>query len=212
MEKFGRVLLWTVIIVGAVAGLLRAFVLKVWTIPDDPVLAASIAPTLGGGDTVVVLTFGKGVFGDLVRCQDPEDPKKYVVGRISGVGGDVVETTGRDVIVNGTTYKGESSCPKPKYKVLHPTTDAEVDISCDVVQMGGGWHYRGYKANPFKPTDTKTEVSTGMVFLLSDNREFHDDSRDFGVLPQSSCNERIVFRLWGQEGWKDDERRMVYIH
>ena len=32
-------------------------------------------------------------------------------------------------------------------------------------------------------TKTSTIVGAGMVFLLSDNRDYHDDSRDFGPVP-----------------------------
>lgn len=212
MQKLGRVLFWTVVILGVITGILRAFVFKVWKIPEDPVLAASVAPSLAGGDVVVLLTMGKAGFGDLTRCTDPDDPSKYVIGRIAGLGGDVVETEGRNLIVNGTRFQGESSCPKPKYMVPHPNTESDVEIFCDVVQMGGGWHYRGYDATPFRPVNTRTEVTTGMVYLLSDNRDLHDDSRDFGLLQQTSCNERIIFRLWGKGGWSDDEWRMTYIH
>ncbi len=50
-----------------------------------------------------------------------------------------------------------------------------------------------------------------MLFLLSDDRSYHDDSRDFGTVPADSCTGRIVFRLWGKEGWCDDKRRMTFV-
>ena len=55
-------------------------------------------------------------------------------------------------------------------------------------------------------------VESGLVYLLSDNREFHEDSRDFGPVPKESCTETIFFRLWGAEGWGDAETRMTYLH
>jgi len=88
MGKFTKALLWTAGILAGVALILRLLLLKAWTVPDDPRLAASVAPTLGGGDVVLVLTRGSPGFGDLVRCKDPEDPPRFVVGRIAGLAGD----------------------------------------------------------------------------------------------------------------------------
>jgi signal peptidase I len=212
MSKFVRGLVWVLGVAAVLAGLLWAFLLRVWRIPEDPALAASIAPSLAGGDVVLVLTRGTPGFGELVRCPDPEDSTKFVVGRIVGVEGDLVETQGRSLLVNGKRYVGESACHEQAIAILHPTTQSEVKIECEVVQMGGGWHYRGFNPRPFALTNTRTEVGTGKVFLLSDNRDFHDDSTDFGTLPRQSCNQRILFRLWSKHGWSDERSRMSYIH
>lgn len=56
------------------------------------------------------------------------------------------------------------------------------------------------------------EVGAGMLFLISDNRDYHQDSRDFGAVPVEACRERIVFRLLGKGGWSDDKSRFTYIH
>jgi signal peptidase I len=56
------------------------------------------------------------------------------------------------------------------------------------------------------------KVPAGHVFLASDNRYYHDDSRDFGSVPKDSCHERVVFRLWSARGWFDEARRMSLIH
>lgn len=114
--------------------------------------------------------------------------------------------------MNNKRYDGDSACPEPTFKVTHPSSGAEVEQNCDVVRMGGGWHYRGYAPKPIHPGKTRAEVGAGMVYLLSDGRELHDDSRDFGALPRASCAERIVFRLWGKGGWSDPKRRMTYVH
>jgi signal peptidase I len=78
--------------------------------------------------------------------------------------------------------------------------------------MGGGWFTRGNERKAATQTASKTEVGPGMVFLLSDNIDFHDDSRDYGTLEASTCTEKIVFRLWSDGGFKDEENRLSYIH
>jgi len=50
-----------------------------------------------------------------------------------------------------------------------------------------------------------------MVFLLSDDRSYHDDSRDFGTVRADTCTGRIVFRVIGKGGWADDKRRMSFV-
>lgn len=212
MQKFLKAILWTAIVLGAIGGALRVLLLKAWTLPDDLRLAASAEPTLHYKDTVLLLTRGKRGFGELVRCKDPDDPTRYSIGRIVGVEGDTIELKGRQVFVNGKRYDQVQACPAAKYSYVHPNTEAEVPMECGVVEMGGGWHYRGHEKKAAPATSYKAEVGEGMVFLLSDNLDFHDDSRDYGTLERSSCTEKIIFRLWGEAGMKDEERRMTYIH
>lgn len=211
MQKLSKALGWTLAILAVLAVALRLLILDVWTIPDDAVLDASLAPTLASGDVVVVLTRGKPGFGELVRCPDPDSPTNYIVGRIAGVDGDVVEADGVNLTVNGTRYDAESACPDPKLTIKHPTSGVDVQIGCDVVAMGGGRHLRG--TSPKGPIERKhrSEVRPDTVFLLSDNRNFHDDSRDFGLQPRDACKQRVVFRLWGKGGWADSERRLSVI-
>lgn len=213
MSKFLKAVLWTAIALGLIGGLLRALLFVTWTLPgDELLLGASVEPTLRTKDTIVLLTRGKRGFGDLVRCKDPDDPTKFLIGRILGVEGDVIELKGRRVYVNNKVYDIKQACPEGRYWFIHPNTEAEVEMQCGVVEMGGGWHYRGNEKKAVQPTAFKAEVGEGMVFLLSDNIDFHDDSRDYGTLEASSCTEKIVFRLWGEAGFKDADRRMMFIH
>jgi signal peptidase I len=212
MGRFIRGLLWTAGILAVVGVILRLTMFNVWVVPDDPELAASVAPSLQGGDSILMYTRGTPGFGDLVRCVDPNDVQRFVVGRVAGVEGDKIETEGRNLRVNGKSYEAESSCPEPTVTIFHPTTLSEVKIHCDVVDMGGGWHYRGSAATPLRSTNMTREVGAGMLFLISDNRDYHQDSRDFGAVPVESCGERIVFRLLGKRGWSDDKSRFTYIH
>jgi signal peptidase I len=189
----------------------RVLLLDVFVVPDDDKTSASVAPTLAGGDTVLFMARNKPAFGDLVRCTDPEYPTRFVIGRVVGLAGDVVEANGKELTVNGKRYLGEMACAETKISIPHPTSGSTVEIICDQVSMAGHPHLRGGsdKVTFFSPT--KTTVGEGMLFLLSDDRSYHDDSRDFGTVPAASCRGRIVFRLWGKEGWKDDKRRITFV-
>ncbi|MBK8255756.1 MAG: signal peptidase I [Polyangiaceae bacterium] len=211
MRKFWRGLGWTVGALAVIALFLRLFFITVWTMPDDPYLVSN-APTLAPGDVVLVLHRGEPGFGDLVRCPDPQQPGQWVVGRIAGVSGDQVEMDGARLVVNGKTYSGESACTEPRMMVRHPETQKETEVACEVVQMGGGWHYRAAAITQFQEQKKSASVGFGKVFLASDNRTMHDDSRDFGLLDRDTCKERVVFRLWSKAGWSDDKSRMTIIH
>jgi signal peptidase I len=202
MGKLVRGLFWIAVVVAAVVGVGRLVFFNAWTVPDDPKMAASVAPSLAGGDTILFMHRQAPGFGDLVRCSDTEDGTHFVVGRIVGLSGDVVETNGRELSVNSTRYIGEMACAQQRFTIPHPTSQ---------VSIAGHPHLRGSSDRPGYASPTKTTVGRGMVYLLSDDRTYHDDSRDFGTVPVESCTGRIVFRLWGKEGWGDDKRRMTFV-
>lgn len=211
----GKLLKGLLYVAGAllvIALLARLLLVDVWTVPPDPVLGASVMPTLADGDTVLMLTRGSPGFGDLVRCPDPEEPTRFVVGRIVGEGGDRIEVDQNIVRVNGTRYHSTDACPEPLVFFHHPSSGAETELSCSRVDMGGSWHYVGLPPGGTQQSKVTAEVPAGYVYLLSDNREFHDDSRDFGALPAETCDHVIFFRLWGLEGFKDDKTRLMAIH
>jgi signal peptidase I len=211
VDKLLRVILW---VAAAAAVLLvagRTVLLDGWVVPDDNKMAAAVAPTLQGGDAVLYMRHNKPAFGDLVRCVDPDDPTRFVVGRVAGLHGDTVETNGRELTVNGTRYTGEMACAEAKLTIPHPTTGSTVDLWCDQVSMGGHPHFRGSNGNVGLASPTKNVVGDGMLFLVSDDRTYHDDSRDFGTVQAASCTGRIIFRVVGKGGWGDDKRRMSFV-
>jgi signal peptidase I len=209
VRKFLKGLLWVTGILAIIVVILRLTMFRVWTIPDDLVLDSSLRPTLASGDVVLLLTVGDRGFGSLVRCTDPEDPGRYVVGRVVGLQGDEVDVNPPYVTVNGTRYNTTDGCAQGKIEVPHPTSGSPIDAQCQRVQMAGGWHYRA--DIPSTEGMSKHKVGPGRVFLLSDDRTFHDDSRDFGAIMADTCKEMIVFRLWGKTGFSDSEHRFTYI-
>lgn len=193
----------------ALAG--RLLFLKAWTIPDDPALNASLEPTLGSGDVVLLLTRGTRGFGDLVRCPDPEDGQRWVVGRIAGVAGDEVRVDPSGILsVNGKRFSTTEACVDSEFSVAHPVSGHLIKMQCRRVEMAGGWHYHGI-APGMTAKEYVHKVGPGRVFLLSDDRTFHDDSRDFGTVPVEGCVEKPVLRLWGKAGFSDANRRFTAV-
>lgn len=214
MQKFGRFLIWTAIIVGMLVGLARATALRWWQVPvGDPYLDASIAPSLRGGDTIILWRLSKPKFGDLVMCPEPKRPDRVVIGRIAGEGGDMVKVKGQNLEVNGRRAETETACAPSTFRVLHPATKQEIEQNCSVEAVAGVSHMRGgTSGHGVLPASVDQRVPDGKVFLLSDNRLLPYDSRDFGVVDRDDCTETVVFRLWSQNGWADAEARMVFVH
>lgn len=211
MEKTLKFLLWTVGIFVVIVGIGRAFFFVAWTVPEDPVLATSLAPTLFAGDYVLVMTRGDVEWGDLVRCKDPEDPNRYAVGRVLGLPGDTVEIKQGVLSVNSMRYVATEACKEPKIEVWEPGAKEPFIVRCSRVELGNNWHFMGRSDEPTPSSDIKHNTSTNHYFLISDNRDIHDDSRDFGEIPAENCTERIFFRLWGKEGWFGSESRLTFI-
>jgi signal peptidase I len=195
--------------------ILRATCLSFWEIPsDDPLFSASIAPTLEPGDTIVMWRLGTPRFADLVRCADPEIPGRYVVARILGEQGDRVNGVWHSVFVNRRLISAAHACATTRYSIPHPISGDPVDLMCESEEAGGNDYTRlRFEINPATNPETfDTLVPNGHFFLLSDDRAFHYDSREYGVVAKSNCTEKVIFRLWSARGWSDGDKRLTLIH
>ncbi|MCC6647305.1 MAG: signal peptidase I [Polyangiaceae bacterium] len=212
MRKFLRNTAWVVGVIAAIVVTLRLTILRWWTIPvDDPIHGISLAPSLAAGDFVILLrTTPK--YGDLVRCADPGAPGRYVVGRILATEGDKIELTRANIIVNGRPTQPEMSCNPAKITVPHPTSGAPVELHCSIEAAQGHKHLRAsaLTANASEVI-RRGEVSQGNVYLVSDNRVFPMDSREYGAIPKASCKEQVFFRVKGKKGWGDTATRLMFI-
>ena len=201
-----RVLVWILIACGVIAGALYAF-FDPWVVPgDDQQFAVSIEPTMSAGDVVLVSRMASPSDGNLVRCTDPDSPGRYVVGRVIGSGTDTVAFVNGGMLVNGKLPSTSVGCDAVHLK--SPATQEEIELSCHMEEFAGSTHpvLTGKAAGG----DSSTELQPGKVFLVSDDRVLHLDSRDFGAVPAISCH-TIVVRLWGVTGWGDTARRLTVL-
>lgn len=215
MRKLARFLVWTALIVGALVGLLRATTLRWWQVPtQDPVLTASLSPTLGAGDWILLWRLTEPTVGDLALCADPQSPSRVVVARIYAEEGERVRVSeGGDVFVNDKPAAGERGCDP--FTERDPTTKLSVQQTCSEVVVRGRTHPRGDRMSQELRGSGLTqdrEVPKGQVFLVSDNRHFPYDSREYGSVPRDTCKEFAFFRLWGPGGYWETTRRFNYIH
>jgi signal peptidase I len=209
-----RSCVWAILVIGVLVGAARLTCLRWWRVPDNDLdLSASVAPTLGAGDWVILWRLTPPGFGDLVLCPDPEEPGEVVVGRIAAEGGDTLSISeDGSLTVNGERMRSEHSCKDSTVLVDHPRTGKPTELRCDVETIGAVHHRRGRAPSTvIKPVLVKTDVEREHLFLVSDNRSHPFDSRDFGALPNASCSETVVFRLVSRLGFSDARSRLSWI-
>jgi signal peptidase I len=208
MRGFLKLLAWTTGIVVVIIVVLNLTVFESWVIPnDDPMFVVSILPTLRPGARVLALRSGAISSGNLVRCTDPDATGRYVVARVVAHGGEQVEA-GESVLVNGKRNPAPHACDDAKMFLRHPSTQEDVALGCGVEDTAGNEHQVLRDFEHPGPT-VKTVVEVGKIYLISDNRHLHLDSRDFGQIDPATC-QHIVYRLWG-ESWFDSSQRFTFL-
>lgn len=212
MRKMFRFLFWTALIVGALVGLLRLTAIRWWRVPlDDPYLTASISPSIRAGDLILLWRLTRPGYGDLVLCPEPKRPDRVVIGRLVGESRDDIEVNGGDIVINGRRKDIEQSCFERTFTEHDPETHVAVEQHCNEEDVNG-LHYRGeIPPASVRPADVKATVPDGTVWLVSDNRLYPYDSRDFGPVPRETCKETVFFRLVGAGGFFDTSTRNQYI-
>lgn len=207
MRGFVRGVIWLAVILGAVGVLLWLFVVDSWRVPAGvDQFPASIQPTLAVDDLILVRRSGTPGYGELARCVSPRDGS-LVVGRVFGVPGDHVEVTDDIVTTNGRPFSARHGCPA--VTIPHPVTQSLVKMNCAVGETGA-WSFEYLTSSEhFSSGRSAADVAPGKLYLLSDNRLMHQDSRDFGQVDQDSC-QHIVYRLWGEK-YTDDSRRFTLL-
>lgn len=215
MDRLYRYIGWLLLICAALIGLGRAVAIRWWQVPpDDPELDASVAPSVRGGDWVLLWRLTRPGIGDLVMCPDPDDDSNVVIGRILAEAGDEVVIDKQGIQVNGASYDVEYNCTEKQHELVNPDTLEPTKVFCDMENVGGKLHMRGYigaaKDKRRLPVYRRS-VSQGEIFLASDNRAFPFDSRHYGNLRRATCSETIFFRVVGAGGFFDHERRFQYV-
>jgi signal peptidase I len=203
VKDFTRLLVWITGILGAVGVLLYLFVFDVWVVPGGDVqLTASILPALMPQDKLLIQRGRVPVYGELARCASPVSSGSFVIGRVFGTPGDRVEVTDNAITTNGKGLSARHGCPQRV--VAHPVTENLVTMNCGVAETGA-WSFEYLTSSDTIGGTHSALVEAGKVYLVSDNRLMHQDSRDFGQVDASTC-EHVVFRLWG-ERYTDGSRR-----
>lgn len=194
-------------LIAVIVAVVNSVFVATWTVTaDNPQLAVAIRPTLETGDVVLVSRDkGKVEFGQLVRCDDPTAPGHFVIGRVYGTSGANVRIEHDVVTVNGKREPTARACDTRTIAITNPADGHELELQCLIEDTAG--HEHPILRNAQYPEPTRNSiVDAGRIYLVSDNRHVHYDSRDFHQISPESC-QHIVYRLWGPKGIRDSSRR-----
>lgn len=178
--------------------ILRSFVVEPFQIPSG-----SMRPTLEVGDFILVNKFsyglrlpvlnteivemGKPQRGDVMVFRYPKDPSVNFIKRVVGLPGDHVAYRDKQLYVNGKPV------PKTLVEISPETAPGEVQY---VEQLGE--HRHDIYNNPLDPGVFRHEqvvVPEGMYFVMGDNRDHSDDSRNWGFMPEENIVGK-AFAVW----------------
>lgn len=158
---------------------IRAFFIQAFRIPSG-----SMKPTLQEGDKIMVnkLLFGPKIpftnyklpgirepkGGDIIVFIYPKDRKKDYIKRLVAVGGETVEITNGNILINGKPIKSPPEILKVYY------------------------YNRGRYGQQGQPI----EVPEDNYFVLGDNSDSSRDSRYWGFVPKDNVIGRAIFIWW----------------
>jgi hypothetical protein len=212
MRALGRWLVWSFLAFAAIVGFLRATAIRWWRVPaDDPYLDASLAPSLRGGDLVLLWRLTPPVLGALTLCPEPKHSDRVVIGRMLGEDRNTVRIEGTHVYVNDKVLSAEGTCADDHFKVVPPQGASEVEQRCTMEVASGVAHPRGEAEATAELPNVELSLQSGEVALVSDNRRFPYDSRDYGPVERASCTDTVFFLLVSAGGFFDASRRFQYV-
>lgn len=185
-----------------VAGLL-AFVIRSFLFEPFKIPSSSMVPTLLVGDHIFVNKFHYGLRipftkywpvhyhtlerGDVVVFIYPVDESKDFIKRVIGLPGDEIQTSGQELYVNGARVGHMSISPSDdlsdsdQYTYYRETLDGEAYTI----------RYHRYYSLP----DRQFTVPEGMFFVMGDNRDNSQDSREWGAVPEKHLKGKAMF-VW----------------
>lgn len=210
MRTWFKVIGWILGVVGAVLLVLYLGFFDVWTVPaDDPLLSASIEPTLSAGDVVVLTRRTDVSRGNLVRCADPQAPGRSIIARAIARFGDKLDVAGEVVAIDSKRTPSPRACDPPTMIIHDPRSDADQELACSMEEYGDV-SFGALRSTDHPEPATRATIEPDRWFLLSDDRHVHLDSRDVGQIDPRSC-EHIVFRIASAAGFGDGSKRLSII-
>ncbi|MFC1689119.1 signal peptidase I [Pseudomonadota bacterium] len=180
--------------------LFRSFLFEPFKIPSG-----SMIPTLLVGDFIVVNKFAYGLRlpvahtkivpmgqperGDVVVFRYPVDPKVNFIKRLVGLPGDRISYRDKKLYINGEQLsneiqghysRSEVKCATPRPDAIRFTETLD-SVSHDILIHESS-----------RDRDGQWEVPEGHYFVMGDNRDRSNDSREWGFVPEENLMGRAV--------------------
>ncbi len=183
--------------------ILRSFVIEPFKIPSG-----SMYPTLQIGDFIVVNKFAYGIKlpvtqttiipvglpkrGDVVVFKYPNDPSVDYIKRVIGLPGDKVAYIGKTVFLNGKPLKQVLDG-----KYIGSGSGENMTGTMEVTEIfpSGKSHEILLDEDKFSQNMATRTVPAGHYFMMGDNRDYSNDSRFWGFVPEQNLKGK-AFGIW----------------
>lgn len=170
----------------------RAFLYEPFSMPST-----SMAPSIETGSIVLAQKWGYGNYGtygvlvlrtvpsrkisrgDIVVFEFPPDPSVRYLKRVVGLPGDAVKYQRKKLTINDVPVKTELITSDERFDVLQETLDRSV------------YHVMNSRTRP--SPDMEFVVPENNYFVLGDNRDYSNDSRYWGFVPERNLIGKIVY-------------------
>lgn len=182
---------------------LRSFMLEPFKIPSG-----SMYPTLQVGDFIVVNKFAYGIKlpvtqtklipvglperGDVVVFKFPNDPAVDYIKRVVGLPGDEISYINRKVFVNGKAIK---QAEIGKYLGTGSGKSMTGVMEAEETTFSGKSYRILLDKDKLKYEMPTIIVPEGEYFVMGDNRDYSNDSRFWGTVPEKNLKGK-AFGIW----------------
>jgi len=156
----------------------------------------AMAPTVMMGDRVLVWRTTNLDLGEMVLCEHPQQPGRYVMGRIVGTPGQQIAIERGQLLINGETpdvdLRGDV-----RFADLETGRNRTMQLGMEDILDHDHWTFH---ENGRAMRDMRQRQVGGGFFLLSDNRTYRgEDSRTFGEVSANTCIGNVFMRLTAAE-------------
>lgn len=182
-----KVALFFAIPIAIVLAILKVLYVDVVTVGHN-----GMAPTLFAGDRVLVWRGADIDHGDVVVCHHPEEPGRYVMGRVVGMNNMSLSAERELLTVNGHTPDRDF---QGAVTFVDPTRDGsrrELRFGVETLGNDAYWFF----VDDHRPLRFRPIERLSGLYLLGDHRGYvGEDSRAFGVVDPSECVGEVFMLL-----------------
>lgn len=179
-------LFWLAIPVGAVLIVLKIFFVDIVVVGHN-----GMAPTLIHGERVALWRNAAIEHGDVVLCRHPQQPTRFVIGRVIATDGMALTTFRGQLRINGNVLARDA---QGQVDFFDSTSGYTLRMNWGIERLGNNEHY--YFQQVGRPMGLPSVPRVRGIYLLSDNATYsREDSRSFGPVSPGTCLGQIVLRL-----------------